>query len=422
MTRDIFSAGRRRFVAGLPALPLICLSEAYAAPSAGQRPVWTGFGLNGGVGEDRFSFTKAYVKNTYKMDLLNTEAFKWMRVPLNNALKSMKPEVVEFRDSIEFGEKYLLGFAHDYELVVGQTASIGADRKDNADTLFFFMSGVGLVLGFDSSSSWRIVSSFPFLLRHEEPWVRAKSSVRDQAVKQLGDVYQQYVKAFTHYLGGFSKWNRSYSSNYFARVTKADFHPEAKEKLKQLKVDHLFGRELVGYSASALICDLLDIPLLPFQENDALAKRYAVKFSNNLQAQDSKIQIPDADVLFEIIIRDIEKQVIPSKQMGVTTIRRQVVVNFRVKNSFDGEGAKPFFQTFAAANHDDDRIPHGSTEDDTPERDVVFFDRLLTRTLTFLLKGIVKKDPEELKKANVKFDVIATSLPRLLELCAKTRG
>ncbi len=363
------------------------------------------------------------MKKFHRMELGDANAFgKWLRDPLAKSLRSMKPEVVDFKDSIEFGERLLLGFAHDYELVVGQTASIGAEAKDNANTLFFFMSGVGLVLGFDSSSSWRIVSSFPFLLRQEEAWLKGQRSVRDQAVDKMEHVYQQYVTAFAHFLGDFSKWNQSYSSNYFARVSRADFHPEAREKIKQLKAEHLFGKELVGYSASALICDLLDIPLLPFQENDALAKRYAVKFSNDLQAQDNKISIPDADLLFEVIIRDIDKQIIPSKQMGVTTIRRQVVVNFRVRNAFDGEGAKPFFQTFAAANHDDDRIPHGSTEDDTPERDVVFFDRLLTRTLTFLLRGIVKKDQEELKKANVKYDSIAASIPRLQELCAKTRG
>jgi hypothetical protein len=38
-----------------------------------------------------------------------------------------------------------------------------------------------------------------------------------------------------------------------------------------------------------------------------------------------------------------------------------------------------------ASSTGEDRMPLNSTEDDTPERDLVFFDRLMSRTLNQLL-------------------------------------
>jgi len=413
---------RRKIVASLALAPAAYFAGPRIANAqsvaARELPVWTGFGLNGGADQARFALTSAYVKKIQKgMELRNSQAFNWLREPLLQPLKAMQPAVVDFKDSVEFGERLLLGFAHDYEIAVGARLERG---KENANTLMIFMSGVGLVLGFDKSTSWRIVSSFPFMVRFErlEPDLR---NIQQKAIDKMGEAYLGYVQGYAHFLGRFNKWNRGYSANVFARVTKADVHPEAKAKLEQWKIDQLFNREFVGFSVSSSICDHLDIPLLPYQENDALAKRYAVKFSDDLRAQDN-IAVPDADLQFEVIIRDLEKQVIPSKQMGITIIRRQLVINFRVRDGFEGNSPKPFFQTFAAAAHDEDKIPHGSTEDDTPERDVVFFDRLLTRTLSFLLRGIAARDAALLNQASVKYDAVAGAIPRLLELCAKTRG
>ncbi len=52
----------------------------------------------------------------------------------------------------------------------------------------------------------------------------------------------------------------------------------------------------------------------------------------------------------------------------------------------------------------------------------MFFDRLITRTLTFLLSGLATKNAELLAQAGVKLDTLAPALPRFLDLCAKTRS
>ena len=163
----------------------------------------------------------------------------------------------------------------------------------------------------------------------------------------------------------------------------------------------------------------MNIPLLPFQENDALAKRYAVKFSDDLSAQ-NEIAIPDADLKFEVVLRDLDKKIIHSTQRGVTIIRRTLVLRFLAIDEFANEKDKRFLNVLAASTHED-RTPLNSAEDDTPERDLVFFDRLLSRTLVNLLSGMAKRDPQTLAQAEVRLDAVAPAIPRLLELCAKTR-
>ena len=398
------------------------LELGWAQPATSRKrpkslPVWTGFGLNGGAGQARFDLTREYVRKIKNgMPLNNSEAFDWFREPVKKLLRDQQPPSVQFKDSVKFGEDLLVGFAHDYEVSVG--ARVEKDGE-NANTLFIFMSGVGLILSYDPSTSWRVVSSFPFMLRFER-LEKDLSNVRAKAVGLMGEAYLGYAKAFTHFLTRFNKWDQGFSSNYFARLTRAAIHRDALNKLTELRIDKHLNAELIGFSSSSSLCDNLNIPLLPFQENDALAKRYAVKFSDDLRAQDL-VEIPDADLKFEIILRDIEKKIIPSKQKGITIIRRQVVVNFRVLDAFSPTPEKPILQAFAAADYDDDKIPYGSTEDDTPERDLVFFDRLITRTLSFLLRGIVTKDADLLAQAGVKLESISPAIPHFLELCAKTR-
>lgn len=379
-------------------------------------PVWTGFGLNGGAGQARYDLTRAYVRQKSKLELDSASAFAFMREPMRQLLSSQHADRVQFKNSVEFGEDLLLGFAHDYETTVG--ARVEKDGQ-NANTLFVFMSGVGMVLSFSKSTGWRVVSSFPFMLRMERPGGDLKD-VRSKAVGYMDDAYKSYGQAFAHFLGRFNKWDRGFSSNYFARVTQSSIHKDAQAKLASYKIQNVLNAELLGFSASASICDNLDIPLLPFQENDALAKRYAVKFTDDLAAQ-SEIAIPDADLRFELVLRDLDKQYIHSTQRGVTIVRRSVVVRLIVVDEFSDVPDKRLLNVLAMSNSED-RIPLQSTEDDTPERDMVFFDRLITRTLSFLLKGLVTRDESSLAAVEVKLSAVAPALPRLLDLCSKTRG
>lgn len=404
--------------ASVPAWSWPLFSQAQPAASRSRPktpPVWTGFGLNGGAAQARYDLTREFVRQTRKLSLSDSKAFTEESKHTASLLAQLKPPLVQFKNGIEFGEDMLVGFAHDYETTVG--ARVEKDGE-NANTLFIFMSGVGLVMSFSQSTGWRIVSSFPFMLRFERPG-RDLKNVRAKAVGFMGEAYKGYANAFVHFLGRFNKWDQGFSSNYFARLTKASIHPDAQAKLASYKIDQILNPELLGFSSSSAICDNLNIPLLPFQENDALAKRYAVKFNDDLAAQ-NEIAIPDADLKFEVVLRDLDKKIIHSTQRGVTIIRRTLVIRLFAIDEYANEKDKRFLNVLAASTHED-RTPLNSTEDDTPERDLVFFDRLLSRTLTNLLSGMAKRDAQTLAQAEVRLDAVAPAIPRLLELCAKTR-
>jgi hypothetical protein len=379
-------------------------------------PVWTGFGLNGGAGQARYDLTRAFVRQKQNLELTSSEAFAFTREPLQRLLASQHANRVQFKNSIEFGEDLLLGFAHDYETTVG--ARLEKDGQ-NANTLFVFMSGVGMVLSFSKSSGWRIVSSFPFMLRMERPGGDLKD-VRGKAVAVMDQAYTAYGQAFSHFLGRFNKWDQGFSSNFFARLTSASVHKDVLPKLAAYKIHNVLNDELLGFMTSSALCDNLDIPLLPYQENDALSKRYAVKFTDDLAAQ-QQINIPDADLRFEIVLRDVDKQKTDSTQRGVTIVRRSVVIRLIVIDEFSSLPDKKLLNVLAMSTGED-RIPLQSTEDDTPERDLVFFDRLISRTLTNLLRGMVTRNASTLAAIEVKLSSLEPALPRLLELCAKTRG
>ncbi len=414
-------ASRRHWLfawAGLTSLGWPLWSRAQPAAQRSRPktpPVWTGFGLNGGAAQARYDLTREFVQQTRKLSLTDSKAFTPESKLTANLLAQQKPPLVQFKNSVEFGEDMLVGFAHDFETTVG--ARVEKDGE-NANTLFIFMSGVGMVLSFNQSTGWRIVSSFPFMLRFERPGGDLKN-LRAKAVGYMGEAYKGYSNAFVHFLGRFNKWDQGFSSNYFARLTKASIHPDAQAKLASYKIEQILNPELLGFSSSSAICDNLNIPLLPFQENDALAKRYAVKFSDDLAAQ-QEIAIPDADLKFEVVLRDVDKKIIHSTQRGVTIIRRTLVIRFLAFDEYANEKDKRFLNVLAATTHED-RTPLNSTEDDTPERDLVFFDRLLTRTLGNLLSGLAKRDAQTLAQAEVRLDAVAPAIPRLLELCAKTR-
>jgi len=379
-------------------------------------PVWTGFGLNGSSGQARYDLTREFVRRLPgNLNLSDSQAFAFMREPLKKQLDGLKTQV-QFKDKVEFGEDLLLGFAHDFETAVG--ARIEKDGE-NANTLMVFMSGVGLVLGFDKSSGWRIVSSFPFMLRMERPGGDLRD-VRGRAIGYMREAYQSYAAAFAEFLKRFNKWDQGFSSNFFARLTKSSIHKDAADKLAAYRIQKVLNAELLGFTTSSSLCDNLNIPLLPFQENDALAKRYAVKFSEELAAQ-QLITIPDADLRFEVVLRDLDKTITQSSQRGVTIVRRTVVLRLSIFDEFSSLPDKRLLNVVAQTTGED-RMALDVREDDTSERDLVMFDRLISRTLSNLLRGMATRNEQLLAEAEVRLSFVAPALPRLLELCAKTRA
>jgi hypothetical protein len=421
MTTQSNTMRRRGILASLSAGLIGTYRTAWAQPAVQKvkpknPPVWTGFGLNGGAAQARYDLSRAFVRQQYKVDLTSSEAFQFMIRPLQRLLADQHAGTVQFKNSVEFGEDLLLGFVHDYETTVG--ARVEKDGQ-NANTLFVFMSGAGMILSFSKSSGWRMVSSFPFMLRMERPGGDLKD-IRGKAVAVMDQAYVAYGQAFSHFLKRFNKWDQGFSSNYFARLTKATIHKDAQTKLNSFGIESQLTPELLGFSSSSALCDNLDIPLLPFQENDALGKRFAVKFSDDLAAQ-QLIDIPDADLRFEVVLRDVDKQRIDSTQRGVTIVRRSVVLRLMVYDEYSNLPDKRLLNVLAMSTGED-RIPLQSTEDDTPERDLVFLDRLITRTLTQLLKGLATRNAQLLGSVEVKLSAVEPALPRLLELCMKTRG
>ena len=251
--------------------------------------VWTGFGLNGSFAQDRFQLTREYIKSKYKKELRDTQAFGFLRQPLKNLIEKNANSVV-FKDSVEFGQDLLLGFAHDYEITLGARVE---HEGENANTLFVFMSGVALVLSFNQATGWRVISSLPFTLRLERA-AKDLKNIKKQTIDIFGEVYQSYGNAFVQVVNKLNNINDQWSSNYFARLTSVKFHAVVNEKLLQYKIQNFLNTEFIGFSASSSICEIFNIPLLPYQENDALAKRYAVKFTDDVMAQNT-IAIPDAD-------------------------------------------------------------------------------------------------------------------------------
>ncbi len=366
----------------------------------------------------RYNLTRSYIKRSQGFELSESEAFRKLNLVVLTPILRSLPQLVQFKSQIEFGEDLLLGFAHDYETTVG--ARIEKDGQ-NANTLIIFMSGVGLILGFDRSSGWRIVSSFPFMLRMERAGGDLKN-IPDRAVAVMDQAYRSYGNAFAEFLKRFNKWDQGFSANFFARVTSALIHKDAEEQLKRFRINNILNQELLGFSASTAICDSLNIPLLPYQENDALAKRYAVKFSDDLTAQaQGEISIPDADLRFEVILRDIQKKMTTSSQKGVTIVQRKVVLRLIVFDDSSLLSEKMLLNVLAGSTGED-KLALDPKEDDTPERDLVMFDRLITQTLNNLLQGLASSNENKLAAAEVKLSFVAPALPRLMELCSKTRG
>lgn len=421
MASEHASMLRRRLLTLLGSLGLASPLALKAQPATRKLrpkspPVWTGFGLNGGHGQARYNLTRGFIRNSKSVDLSDSVAFADINQKVLTPRLKALPQLVQFKSQVEFGEDLLLGFAHDYETTVG--ARIERDGQ-NANTLIVFMSGVGLILGFDRSSGWRIVSSFPFMLRMERPGGDLRN-IQDRAVAVMDQAYQSYGNAFAEFLKRFNRWDQGFSTNFFARLTKASIHKDAAEQLQRLRVNQVYNEEFLGFSASTAICDNLNIPLLPYQENDALGKRYAVKFSDDLTAQ-AEISIPDADLRFEVVLRHIDKKLTTSSQRGVTIVRRNVVLRLMVYDEFSSLPDKRLLNVLAESAGED-RLPLDPREDDTPERDLVMFDRLISRTLSNLLQGLATRSEQALAAVEVKLSFVAPALPRLMELCAKTRS
>ncbi len=393
---------------------------AYAADRTKPKsaPVWAGFGLNGGPAQARYELTRRYLqKKRGGISISDTQAFKFMNDALKEQITKLAPQLVVFKPEVKLGEDYLVGMAHDYE---ASTAIRRVDLKEPTidGSIVTFLAGVGLILNYEKNSGWRIISSFSFVTRDTRK-IPDVSKASENAVDMLGDSYLVHATAFATFLSRFGKWNAGYSPNFFARVTISKVSEGALAQLQEYKLDQKFNADFLGFQASAAICDGLDIPMLPFKENDALANRYATKFSESLITQD-KIAIPDADLEFEVVLIKATKEKVPSRQQGIIYLKRRIIIGVRVFDKTSGQPEK-LLQVVAGAPEDSDIIRYDQPDDDNPDRDFVFFDRLLYRTLSGLMKGIAKNDAEAITSLGVNYDSIKEAIPKVLKQCAIAR-
>ena len=379
-----------------------------------EPPVWTSFGLNGGADEQRFDLTRKFVNRP----LTDPSAFEFMRPKLTKYLQKHSPPTVQFKDQIIFGQNKIIGFAHDYEVALG----LRLDRlAAGANQLIVFMSGVGLIMDFipdGNSGYWKIISSFPFMLRYQTQGGDL-TNIQGKAIEKMDDVYEGYAQAFSFFAQRFNKWDKDHVSKVsFAQLKKVDMHRDASSLFKKIKIDGFFNEKFIGISTSTFLCDKLDIPLLPFVATDS-AFRWGAVYKDSIKTS-STLKIPDADLTFDIVIRHADKKLTPSSQYGLTIIKRTLVINF--KAYFDlGAGPGQIFQTLALVDNED-RIPYGANEeDDTPERDIIFFDRLLSKLLSNLLTGIMNKDTKLLTEISVNLDKIGPQIPLFLQRCSSVR-
>lgn len=408
------------FATGLSAGPLARAEEKRYVPKA--PPAWTGFGLNGSAGAARFDLTRRYVEKYQQgLPLTDPKAFAFLRQPLRDLLAKQSPPLVRLdNDAIKPGEDLLVGMVHDYEASVA-IRRVEFNKPVQDGNMVTFMAGAGMVLGYQKSAGWRVVSAFPFMTRVELP-IADVTKLRDVAVDSLEKIYNVHAQAFVHFLGRFSKWREGYAPNYFARVVSATIGKKAQPKLAEHGIEKLLTAELLGFEASSVICDGFDIPLIPFQENDALAKRYATKFSESMAVQDA-LELPEIDLEFEVNLVDLTKEKIPSRQKGIITIKRQIALSFR---AFDRVGKGPdgrnkILQSFAVSPIHEDVFGYAESGDDTPDRDLIFFERLIYRTLRQLVEGLRKKDAARLSELGIKFEEIAPATATLLQFCEKAR-
>jgi hypothetical protein len=283
------------------------------------------------------------------------------------------------------------------------------------------MSGAGLVLGYQKNVGWRVVSSFPFITRIELH-IPDVNKFRESSVDGLNFCYNVYSEAFVNFLNRFNKWRDGYASNYFSRVVSSTIGKKAQPKLVEFHIEKLLTAELLGYETSAEICDGFEIPLIPFQESDALAKRYATNFSESILTQDV-VELPAIDLEFEVNLVEINKEKIPSRQKGIITIKRQILISFRAFDRIGPgpEGRKKILQTFALSPIHEDAISFLEPGDDTPERDFVFFERLINRTLRQLILGMKSKNAKQLSELSIKYEEIELPINVLLKLCDVAR-
>lgn len=386
-------------------------------------PFWGGIGFNGNLTENRFILTRQYLSKK-NIDVNDSQALIGGAndefLPLTRSIAEMLSKYgdkfVQFKkEKLQIGEGFVLGMATDYELAVAVKKFDTKNPNTKIGFMTTYISGTGLVVSFDESVGWRVVSSFSWMTRQEQI-VDDYFRYREYAVDKLMGNYLQHGKEFVEVLGKFKNWREGYSGNTFAQVISSTIGEKAQPKLKSYKVDDLLTSQYLGFATSDSICQALNIPLIPFVNSDATSRTYSAKFSS-IDVK-KKIETPPIDLAFEINLVDVTKEVVDSRgQYGFLIIDRSVILSFRVFE-IQNDGKNKLFQSFIGGTFKQDKI--SLPVDDVPERDFYFFDKIIQSTLNTFLSGISTKDKSKIDSVILgKTDALMPLLVRFDELCSK---
>jgi hypothetical protein len=426
---------RRKFISNILGVGMVLTFPTFSRNVFAQKktrlvptspPFWGGIGFNGSLGEKRFDLTRQLLSKN-KVDINDPkELVKGANVnflPLTKSIESMLSKygdkLVQFRkENLEIGEGLVLGMATDLELAVAVKKIDLKNPNTKIGLMTTYISGTGLVMSFDEGVGWRVISSFSWMTRQEQR-VDDYYKYKEFAIEKLMGNYLQHGKNFVDKLGVFKNWREGFSSNTFAQVISAKMGEKAAPKLKKYKLDELLTTQYLGLAASDSICETLSIPLIPFTATDATSRTYAAKFDSIKSKQ--SIVTPQIDLEFEIFIIDITKEVIESVQQGHPIIDRKLILGLRVFERVGNgpEDRKNVFQSFIT---DSIRDNISVIEDDVPERDFYFFDKIIQSTLRTFLTGISKKDTSIIASVLIgKTDALMPQLTRFDQLCEAVR-
>lgn len=389
---------RREFICATTGLalgaaidPAAAFAQTVAQSTPSIRPTWLSFGINGpALGSTRYPLTMAIIKDTS-----NRRPNFELQVSgsMEEQLKS-QGDFVEFRDSADFNAGVLLGAILDYENVLSA-------RLGTAEFVVLHLVGHGVLMNFDRTRGWKMLSSFPFpvtLLRESH-----SADVRSEASRYLLDAYTAQENSFS---SSFARTARRLSprwketgSGFNARFVSSEIHTEVARSLAEWGIAKNISEIWLGHLASAAACEGLGIPLVPYAENQALGK-FTYKFSERLVAQDVRLpDVSDIDLRLHVVLRNILRSVKYRAQYQRWEVTRAVVMDLKATDDQNKE-----IVSFRMGYQDEQPDTLAKKEDLVPARDAHFFDMAIYRGLTTLFSGIDRRDLNLLNKVFVKPD------------------
>ena len=389
--RDLIALGAGISLAGSPGWML-----AAANPVASSvKPTWLGFGLNKPAAgkDDRFPLTTAMFVAPRQG---NKPSFQ---IQVNQAIiPQLKAagDIVTFKNSSDFGDNLLLAAVLDYENVLEA-------RLGSTSFMVLHLVGHGVLLNFDRTRGWSMQSSFPF------PVTLLRES---QGGNVQADAQQYLAEAFTDSKNSFSssfaktasrlapRWKEAGAGHGFnIRIVSSTIHPEAQTKLTEWGIGKNVNATWLGHLASAAMCEGLEVPVVPYSENQALGN-YTYLFSERLVAQNVKLpEESDIDIRLHVSLRNVGREIKYRSQLLRWEAARMVVMNIRILDDSNEE------LVAVRLGYQDERADAlAREEDNSPARDAHFFDMAIYRGLQTLFAGIEKNDGAMLAKVFVKPD------------------